>query len=63
MTNNYFEMTIMFIIGLNMATMMLQHYGQSQDMSEVLDILLIRVEKTPGNCRRGGGEEIVEGTG
>ena len=56
-------MTIMFVIGLNMATMMLQHYGQSQDMSEVLDILLIRIEKMPGNCRGGEGEEIVEGTG
>lgn len=37
--NNCFEMTIMFIIALNMATMMLQHYGQSQSMNEVLDIL------------------------
>ncbi|CAB4015148.1 sodium channel 60E-like, partial [Paramuricea clavata] len=30
-TNNYFEITIIFIIGLNMGTMMLQHYGQMTD--------------------------------
>ena len=42
-TNNYFEMTIMLIIGLNMATMMLQHYGQSEQMNKVLDILLKKI--------------------
>ena len=30
----------MLVIASNMVTMMLQHYGQSHEMSKVLDILL-----------------------
>lgn len=38
-TNNYFEMTIMSIIALNMGTMMSQHYGQSERFDHTLNIL------------------------
>lgn len=34
-------MAIISIIGLNMATMMLQHYGQNKRMDDTLDILFL----------------------
>ncbi len=45
----------MFIIALNMGTMMLQYYGQSQRMDQVLDILLVWLRDRHGNWGGGGG--------
>ena len=38
--SNYFEISVMFAIALNMMTMMSEYYGQSHQMDQTLNILL-----------------------
>ena len=46
-TSNRFEVAILSVVVLNMFLMMIQHYGQSDSVTEALHILL-HFQKTSG---------------
>ena len=60
-TGDRFEAVILTVIMFNMVTMMIQHYGQSDQVTNVLHILSMSVESCrPSQIDRHGGISVSE---